>query len=99
MRLRRPTKAFGRIGPSFWTVPTGPPPFGARSPGAEAWSFRSTLADSYAPAEGSWFSYAVESPGYIDAGHYAFLLDDCRVAAVEYDPSNKHISPMGAGKS
>ena len=48
--------------------------------------FDHSLADSYVPTEGSWFSYEVESPGYIDASHYAFFLDDCRVAAVEYDP-------------
>ena len=48
--------------------------------------FDHTLADSYVPTEGSWFSDTVESPGYIDASHCAFFLDDCRIAAVEYDP-------------
>ena len=48
--------------------------------------FDHSLADSYVPIAGNWFSYTVQSPGYIDANYYTFFLDNCRVAAVEFDP-------------
>ena len=35
---------------------------------------------------GNWFSYTVQSPGYTDANYRTFFLDNCRVAAVEFDP-------------
>ena len=47
--------------------------------------FDHSLADSYVPMAGNWFSYTVQSHGNIDANYSTFFLDDCRVAAVEFD--------------